>query len=147
MANNANYLSQPQHRVVNISCPFRHTSFFPAPPFALIFYPPEEMFWTCNVHQRTVLMVFLDVITEKPKDYTTACDARLEIAWSNNGKCQQGAILIICNVPHKRNQPLLLQHKYYLKQECYSSCYRNLCVINFLCLEKEINNPVNCYSK
>lgn len=147
MANNANYLSQPQQRVVNISCPFRHTSFFFSPPFPLIFYPPEEMFWTYYVHQHTALMVFLDVITEKPEDCTTACDAHLEIAWSNNSKCQQGAILIIWNVPHKRNQPLLLQHKYYLKREGYSSCYRNLCVINFLCLEKEINNPVNCCSK
>lgn len=26
-------------------------------------------------------------------------------------------------------------------------CYHNLCIINFPCLGKEINNPVNCYSK
>lgn len=73
------------------------------------------------------------------------------VSWKNAGSkgsyYQQGAILIIWNVPHKRNQQSLLQVEYYLKWEGYSNCYHNLCIINFPCLEKEINNPVNCYSK
>lgn len=50
-------------------------------------------------------------------------------------------------MPRKRNQWRLLQAEYYLKREGYSNCYHNLCIINFPCLGKEINNPVNCYSK
>lgn len=148
MANNANYLSQPQHKVVNMSCPFRHTSFFS--PFPINILSPwrdvfnvlcEPAYCACGIpgcHYKEARRLYR---------CSAACDASFEIAWSNNSKCQQGAVLIIWNASHKRNQLLLLQHEYYLKQEGYSNCYRNLCIINFPCLEKEINNPVNCYSK
>lgn len=72
MANNANYLSQPQCKAVNIYCPLKHAFHPPAPPFPLIFYTPEETFSTYYVHQHTVLMVFLDFITKKPEECTTA---------------------------------------------------------------------------
>lgn len=72
MANNANYLSHPQCKAVNITCTFRQSYFFFPLPFPLIFYLPEEMFSTYYVHQHTVLVVFLDVITKKPEDCTAA---------------------------------------------------------------------------
>lgn len=81
MANNANYLSQPPRKAVNISCPFRQTSSPPpTPPFPLIFYPPEEMFSTYYAHQHTALVVFLDVITKKPEDCTAAL-LPVTLAW------------------------------------------------------------------
>lgn len=79
--NNANYLSQAQCKAVNISPPFRHTSvFFFFSPLPLIFYPLEEMLSTYYVHQHTVLVVFLDVITKKPEDCTTA-PLPVTLAW------------------------------------------------------------------
>lgn len=81
MANNANYLSHPQCKAVNITCTFRHTSFFFFfSPLPLIFYLPEEMFSTYCMHQHTVLVVFLDVITKKPEDCTTA-PLPVTLAW------------------------------------------------------------------
>lgn len=149
--NNANYLSQAQCKAVNISRPFRHTSvFFFFLPFAInILSPWGDAFNILCAPAYCARGIPGCHYKEAWRRYhcSTACDASLEMAWSNNSKCQQGAVLIIWNVPHKRNQLLLLQHEYYLKQEGYSSCYHNLCVINFPCLEKEINNPVNCYSK
>lgn len=81
MVNNANYLSQLQHKVVNISHSFRQTS-YPSPP--LIFYPLEEMFSMYYVHQHTVFVVFVDVITKKTKDYTAAL-LPVTLAWKSLG--------------------------------------------------------------
>lgn len=84
MANNANYLSHPQCKAVNITCTFGHTSFFIffflLSPFSLIFYLPEEMFSRYYVHQHTVLVVFLDVITKKPEE-CTAAPLPVTLAW------------------------------------------------------------------
>jgi len=53
----------------------------PLPPlFPLIFYPPEELFSTYYVHQHTVLVVFLYVITKKPKDCAAAL-LPVTLAW------------------------------------------------------------------
>lgn len=66
-------------------------------------------------------------------------------AGSNSSFYQQGAILFeMCLI---RGIGSLLQVEYYLNREGYSNCYHNLCVINFPCLGKEINNPVNCNTK
>lgn len=144
MANNANYLSQSQCIAVNISHSCRH-SFF---PFNVL-HPWRDVFSILLTPAWCTLRI-LGCHYEEPwrlYQFSTVYEASLKTAWSNNSNCQQGAILIIWNVPHKRNQLFLLQHEYYLKQEGYSSCYHNLCIINFPCLEKEINNPENCYSK
>lgn len=147
MANNVNYLSQPQSKAVNISC--LGTLFFFFPFHINISSPWRDVFNVLFAPAYCSRGIPGCHLQRSPKTVLLLCclDASFEIAWSNNSKCQQGAVLIIWNVSHKRNQPLLLQHEYYLKWEGYSNCYCNLCVINFLCLEKEINNPINCYSK
>lgn len=72
MANNANYLSHLQCKAENITAHSDTVLFFFLSPFPLIFYLPEEMFSTYYVHQHTVFVVFLDVITKKPEDCTAA---------------------------------------------------------------------------